>query len=398
MSSSLLGLVALGQQLDEAVEQVAGAEPLRGGDGHRLAQPEAVEVVDEREVARRCRSCWRPARPAGRRGAACRPPPRRRRACPALRVDHEQRDVGVGQRLAHLVPDRDGERVGVLEVDAAGVDQRERPAVPVGRELLAVARDPRTLVHDRLARLREAVDERGLADVRIADDGDLPHVAISFASTASVTIWSTTSSSVSPVVSTGTASGAARAASARGCGRARRASPARASTTSASAAELGGAAARALLRDGGEEDLDLGVGRDDRADVAPLGDPVALGEDAPLLRDERLAHGRVGGDARGGLGHPRLADALGDVLAVEQDALAELEPRARARPRPGRGARAREADRAVHRPRVEVREAEPLRGGAGDRGLAGPGGTVDGDDHGAERLGRLSRAGARGRP
>ena len=40
------------------------------------------------------------------------------------------------------------------------------------------------------------------------------------------------------------------------------------------------------------------------------------------------------------------------------------------------------ADRAVHRPRVEVREAEPLGDGARDRGLAGPGRAVDGDDHG----------------
>ena len=48
------------------------------------------------------------------------------------------------------------------------------------------------------------------------------------------------------------------------------------------------------------------------------------------------------------------------------------------------------ADRAVHRAGVEVREAEPLRGGAGDGGLAGPGGPVDGDDHGRRRVGRAA--------
>ena len=52
-SSSASALLVLGQQLDEPVEQVAGAEALGGGDGDRLAQPEAVEVVGEREVARR---------------------------------------------------------------------------------------------------------------------------------------------------------------------------------------------------------------------------------------------------------------------------------------------------------------------------------------------------------
>ena len=64
---------------------------------------------------------------------------------------------------------------------------------------------PGPLVDDRLAALREAVDEARLADVRIADDGDL-HASISLASIASVTTCSTTSSMVSPVVSTGTAS------------------------------------------------------------------------------------------------------------------------------------------------------------------------------------------------
>ena len=47
-----------------------------------------------------------------------------------------------------------------IEVDAAGVDQRQPAAVPLGRELLAVARDAGLLVDDRLARLGEAVDER----------------------------------------------------------------------------------------------------------------------------------------------------------------------------------------------------------------------------------------------
>ena len=62
---------------------------------------------------------------------------------PGARVDDEQRDLGVGERRARLVLDRDGERVLVVEVDAAGVDQRERAPVPLGVELLAVARDAR---------------------------------------------------------------------------------------------------------------------------------------------------------------------------------------------------------------------------------------------------------------
>jgi hypothetical protein len=88
------------------------------------------------------------------------------------RVDHQHGRLGVRERLARLVLDRDRERVFGLEVHPAGVDQRQAPAVPLGVDLLAVARDPGALVDDRLARLREPVHERGLAHVRVADDGD----------------------------------------------------------------------------------------------------------------------------------------------------------------------------------------------------------------------------------
>ena len=94
-------------------------------------------------------------------------------------------------------------------------------------------------------------------------------------------------------------------------------------------ADLLGAPARALLGAGGEEDLHRGVGRDDGADVAPLGDPVAVGDEPALLGDERLAHGRVGGDARGRLGDLGRADRLGHVAPVEQHAFAELDPQRR---------------------------------------------------------------------
>ena len=145
-------LVVLGQQLDEAVEQVAGAEALGGGDRERLAEPEAVEVVRERR-GRSGESILFAATTTGRL-------PRRRMSaisCVAgahagAGVDDEQRDLGVGQRGARLVLDRDRQRILVLEVHAAGVDQREAAPVPVGRELLAVARDAGALVHDRLAR------------------------------------------------------------------------------------------------------------------------------------------------------------------------------------------------------------------------------------------------------
>ena len=232
-------------------------------------------------------------------------------------------DLGVGDRLARLVLDRDGERVVVLEVDAAGVDQRQPAAVPLGRELLAVARDPGPLVHDRLARLREAVDERRLPDVGVADDGDLHDARAP--RPPSVTTWATTSSIVRPVVSTGTASGAGACTRAVLAGVALVAQRLLAQDLSGSAPSSAARRARALGRVGGEEDLDRGVGRDHGGDVAALGDPVAVGDQRLLLGDQRGAHAGVGGHARGGLGDLGGADRLGHVAAVDQHAVADLD-------------------------------------------------------------------------
>ena len=106
--------------------------PCAAETAHRLAEPEAVEVVGERDVARLVDLVGgdddgQPAAAQDVRdllvaGAHAR-----------ARVDDEQRDLGVGERLARLVLDRDGQRVLVAEVDAAGVDQREAAPVPVGR-------------------------------------------------------------------------------------------------------------------------------------------------------------------------------------------------------------------------------------------------------------------------
>ena len=94
-------------------------------------------------------------------------------ARPGPRVDHQHSNVGVGESRPRLVANRARQRILVGEVHAAGIDQREGPAVPLTLELLAVSGDPGALVHDRLARACQTVDQRGLADVRVADDRDL---------------------------------------------------------------------------------------------------------------------------------------------------------------------------------------------------------------------------------
>jgi hypothetical protein len=69
----------------------------------------------------------------------------------ARRVHHQHGQVGLGQRRLGLAPDQPGQLLAVRQVDPARVDQGELATVPVGPDLLAVARDPRLLVHNRLA-------------------------------------------------------------------------------------------------------------------------------------------------------------------------------------------------------------------------------------------------------
>ena len=225
--------------------------PCAAETGDRLAEPEPVELGGERR-RRSASSILFAATTTGSAAAAQQVGDLLvAGAQPGPRVDHEHRDLGVGQRRARLVLDRDGERVVVLEVDAAGVDQRERAPVPLGRELLAVARDARALVHDRLARLREAVDQRGLADVR---DSRRPRPSCTSGAPCASTrerddLARRPRRASRPVVSTGDRVGrGARAASARAVRSRSSRSACSASTICGVGAELGGAAARALRR------------------------------------------------------------------------------------------------------------------------------------------------------
>ena len=216
-------LVVLGQQLDEAVEQVAGAQALGGGDRDRLAEPEAVEVVREHEVVGRVDLVRGDDDRQRCRGAGCRRSPASPGRMPA-RASTTNSATWASASAARAW--------SWIETASGSSSSRSTPPVSISVKLrpfqsvessLRSRVMPGPLVHDRLAALREPVDERGLADVRIADDGDL-HASISLASIASVTTWSTTSSSVSPVVSTGIGVvAAARASSGRRWSRAGRA-------------------------------------------------------------------------------------------------------------------------------------------------------------------------------
>ena len=90
---------------------------------------------------------------------------------PDRRVDHEQHRVGEPDRDLGLGRDPLGQAAGV-GVPAAGVDDGEGAAVPVGVVGDPVAGHARHVLDDRLAAADDPVDQRGLADVGAADDGE----------------------------------------------------------------------------------------------------------------------------------------------------------------------------------------------------------------------------------
>ena len=92
---------------------------------------------------------------------------------PAGGVHHEHDHVGLADREArlflHLDLDDAGDR---RRVEPAGVDDDEPPAVPFGVAVEPVARGMCAILHDGRALADDSVEERGLANVRPADDGD----------------------------------------------------------------------------------------------------------------------------------------------------------------------------------------------------------------------------------
>ena len=159
----------LGQRREHGVEQVAGAAAVQGRDRHRLAEaevPQAVGlglgplVVDlvggEHD---------------GLAGLAQDPDDGLvvvGDADPG--VDDEQHGVGDVDRDLGLGADALGQAAGV-GVPAAGVDDGEGAAVPDRVVGDAVAGDARHVLDDGLAAADDPVDQRRLAHVGAADDG-----------------------------------------------------------------------------------------------------------------------------------------------------------------------------------------------------------------------------------
>ena len=84
--------------------------------------------------------------------------------------DHEVRFVDRPVRLRRRGPEQ---RIVRAQQETAGVDQLERGALPGGLGVVAVARRARAAVGDGLAPAADPIEQRGLADIRPADERDL---------------------------------------------------------------------------------------------------------------------------------------------------------------------------------------------------------------------------------
>ena len=155
------------------VQKISRSVAVHGGDRDRIAEAEPVELIrggvvlrvvdlvgdhDDRLV--RAAEDRRDFLVARRHAKPC--------------VHDEEDEVGLLDRSLRLLRDVACEGRRISHVDAPSVDEDEALPRPLAHDLLTVARHPGSLEDDRLAGRGQPVDERGLADVREADDRDRP--------------------------------------------------------------------------------------------------------------------------------------------------------------------------------------------------------------------------------
>ena len=152
------------------------------------------------------------------------------------------------------------------------------------------------------------------------------------------------------------------------------------------------AALAAGLRRSIEEDFYIGVGKNDRPDVAAFHDHAAAAAEIALEFDHPRANVGMNADARGSLGNVGIADAFGDVGAVEKDTIAvtvgfeadigvtgeTLERECIVEVVVGEDRF--QGEGAIHGAGFEIEKAEVLGEMPGDGALAGASGAVNGDD------------------
>ena len=148
-----------------------------------------------------------------------------------------------------------------------------------------------------------------------------------------------------------------------------------------------------------EKNFNVGVGKDDGADIAAFHHNAAWAAEVTLEVDHPGANVGMDADSGGTLGDVGVANALSDVGAVEIDAIAgavghESDVGVIGEEFEGLGVievviglDGLEREGAVHRSGFEIEQAEVLSEMARYRALAGAGGAVDGDDGAADHSG-----------
>jgi hypothetical protein len=89
-----------------------------------------------------------------------------------LGIDEHQDDVGLLHRDFGLDPDLRLQRVGLVHLDSAGVDERVVASVPVAVGVQTVAGDARNVLDDSDSFTGQTIKKGGFADVGTANDSD----------------------------------------------------------------------------------------------------------------------------------------------------------------------------------------------------------------------------------
>ena len=166
--------LALGRQRpDDRVEQVAGAAAVGRRDRVGLLPAERVELGGLELALLVVGLVDGDDHRLGRRGAGVRAASRsagRRRRSSASTTNTMTSASAIASRACSWTRASIGSPG--LELEPAGVDDDEPPAVPLGVAVEAVAGRPGAVLDDGRALADEPVEQRALADVRPADDGD----------------------------------------------------------------------------------------------------------------------------------------------------------------------------------------------------------------------------------
>ena len=88
------------------------------------------------------------------------------------RIDQEQHEIGLGERRLGLLAHALGDRPAFCLLEARRIDDRDGVAGEIRLARAAVARQPRHIGDEGRALARQTVEQRRLADVGPADDGD----------------------------------------------------------------------------------------------------------------------------------------------------------------------------------------------------------------------------------